>query len=292
MAIFTNQAQLLYNNTVTNSNIAVGEIVEQLSVTKTAVQNEYGQDDRITYIISLINSSDTDVTGLTVTDDLGAYEVNGNTVTPLDYVADTLHYFLDGAPQATPTITDTDPFTVIGITVPANGNATLIYEAATNQFTPNDTDGVITNTVTVEGACTDISAEETVASENEAILSIAKSIAPIPVQGCGDVTYTFLLQNAGNTAVDEDGDAVITDTFDPLLTDLTVTFNGETWTEGVNYTYDETTGMFRSVAGQVTVPAATFEQNPTTGVWETTPGMSTLVITGGLVGSCCIESPR
>ena len=290
MAIFTNQAQLLYNDTVTNSNIAVGEIVDAISVTKTAVQNEYGQDDRITYIISLINSGDTPVTGLTVTDDLGAYEVNGTTVTPLDYVTDTLHYFLDGAPQATPTIADTNPLTVTGITVPANGNATLIYEAATNAFTPHDLDSVITNTVTVEGTCTDISAEETVESENEAILSIAKSITPIPVQECGELTYTFLLQNAGNTAVTEEGDAVITDTFDPKLRDLNVTFNGETWTEGVNYTYDKTTGLFQTIAGQVTVPSATFEQNPTTGAWEITPGMSALVITGDLSGCCCRRS--
>ena len=37
MARFTNQAQLSYNGAVVNSNIAVGEIVEVLSVSKTAV---------------------------------------------------------------------------------------------------------------------------------------------------------------------------------------------------------------------------------------------------------------
>ena len=37
MAQFTNQAQLSYNNSVTSSNIAVGEIIEVLSATKTAV---------------------------------------------------------------------------------------------------------------------------------------------------------------------------------------------------------------------------------------------------------------
>ena len=34
MARFTNQAQLAYNNSVTSSNIAVGEILEVISATK------------------------------------------------------------------------------------------------------------------------------------------------------------------------------------------------------------------------------------------------------------------
>ena len=42
MARFTNQAQLRYGNAVTNSNVAVGEILEVLSATKTAVKTTYG----------------------------------------------------------------------------------------------------------------------------------------------------------------------------------------------------------------------------------------------------------
>ena len=43
MARFTNQAQLRYGNNVANSNIAVGEILEVLSATKTAVNNLCGE---------------------------------------------------------------------------------------------------------------------------------------------------------------------------------------------------------------------------------------------------------
>ena len=50
MARFTNQAQLRYGNNVANSNIAVGEILEVLSATKTAVKNTYNQNDTITYV--------------------------------------------------------------------------------------------------------------------------------------------------------------------------------------------------------------------------------------------------
>ena len=45
MARFTNQAQLRYGDSVANSNIAVGEILEVLSATKTAVRKVYAQDD-------------------------------------------------------------------------------------------------------------------------------------------------------------------------------------------------------------------------------------------------------
>ena len=41
MAQFINQAQLSYNNSVVNSNVAVGEILEVLSATKTAVLDDY-----------------------------------------------------------------------------------------------------------------------------------------------------------------------------------------------------------------------------------------------------------
>jgi hypothetical protein len=37
IAQFTNQAQLSYNNTVVNSNVVVGEILEVVSANKTAV---------------------------------------------------------------------------------------------------------------------------------------------------------------------------------------------------------------------------------------------------------------
>lgn len=74
MAQFTNQAQLRYGNSVTNSNIAVGEILEVLSISKTAVKNTYHPGGTVTYIISIVNSGTTPITGLTLTDDLGAYD--------------------------------------------------------------------------------------------------------------------------------------------------------------------------------------------------------------------------
>lgn len=167
------------------------------------------------------------------------------------------------------------------VSVPAGGNATIIYEVSTNRFAPLEAGSEITNSVTVSGSgITPITAVETVTAASAPELSVAKSICPVPVAENGTLTYTFLIQNTGNSPATADDLAVITDTFDPTLSDLTVTFNGETWTEPADYTYDETSGVFSSTAGLITVPAATFTQDPTTGVWVTTPGVSTLIITG------------
>ena len=83
-----------------------------------------------------------------------------------------------------------------------------------------------------------------------------------------------------NVPANEATAVIVTDTFNPILSNLTVTFNGSTWTEGEDYTYDKTTGTFATGSGKVTVPAATFTVNETTGEWSSNPGFSTLTITG------------
>ena len=94
------------------------------------------------------------------------------------------------------------------------------------------------------------------------------------------VTYTFVIQNSGNQAVVATDNATITDTFDPILTALAVTFEGTPWTEGTQYNYSEATGLFTTVPGQITVPAATYTQDPVTGAYAVNPGIVTLVVTG------------
>ena len=281
MAFFTNQAQLRYGNEVANSNITVGEIQEVLAVTKTAVKRTYRQDDTVTYIISIVNSGITEYTGLTLTDDLGRYAFGEEERTPLDYVAGTIHYYRNGVIQTAPTVEAGPPLVITGISVPAGGNATIVYETRLNAYAPLRIESEITNVVTVSGTCiTGITATETISAVAEPILSITKSVSPVPVTECGRLTYTFVIQNTGNVPADPTTGVIVTDTFDPILRDLTVTFNGTAWTDPTNYTYDETPGAFATVLGEVTVPAATYTQDPETGEWTTSPGVSTLIVTG------------
>ncbi len=278
LAQFTNQAQLTYNNTVAVSNLAIGEIQDVLSVTKTAVNEVYTANDSVSYVINIINSGNTDLTNLTLTDDLGAYALNANTFVPLTYSENSLRYFRNNVLQPTPTVTGGDSLTVTGFTVPAGGSATFVYETHTNEFTPLQPNSVITNTATLTGNLTTVSAQETINVSTEPDLSISKSISPIPVMENGTVTYTFVIQNTGNTAVTSG--AVITDTFNPIISNITATFNDTPWVQGVDYSYDQSTGVFISGSDRVTVEAASYDQDKTKGVVSVTPGTSTLVITG------------
>lgn len=73
MAQFTNQASISYNGLTANSNIVTGEITRVLSVSKTSVSGSYRRGDTLTYAVSISNTGSAPYTGLTVTDDLGAY---------------------------------------------------------------------------------------------------------------------------------------------------------------------------------------------------------------------------
>ena len=281
MARFTNQAQLRYGNAIANSNIVVGEILEVLSATKTAVRKNYGRNDTITYLVSVINAGNTAFTGLTLTDNLGAYVYNTQTLVPLRYIDGTVKYYSNGTLQAAPAVTAGPPLVISGLTVPANGSILIAYETDVNEYAPLDVEAEIVNTATIRGTgITPVTVQETVSAGSEPILTITKSISPVPVTENGTLTYTFLIQNTGNVAVEEAAASVVTDQFNPILSNLTVTFNGTAWAETTNYIYNEDTGLFSTVPGQITVPAATFAQDELTGAWNVTPGVSTLVITG------------
>ncbi|MBQ3068498.1 MAG: hypothetical protein IJD01_00945 [Clostridia bacterium] len=280
MAVFTNQATISYNGVTANSNIAYGEILDVLSVTKTAVETGYTADGVVTYVVTLRNTGSVPLTALTVTDDLGGYPFGTDTVYPLTYVADSATVFADGVPQAAPSVTVGPPLTVTGFTVPANGDTVLVYQARTNAFAPPEGEIVNTVTVTGSGLTAPLTASETVSADSEAAITIFKTISPSQVVENDTVAYTFRLDNSGTAPLSATDNAVIRDTFDPILTGLTVTFNGTPWTEGVEYTYDETTGLFTTTAGAVTVPAATYTQDPVTGAYTVTPGSALLVVTG------------
>lgn len=282
MPSFTNQATLSYRGNVTISNIVTGELVAVLSATKTALSESYAADDILTYVISLVNSGPAPYTGLTLTDDLGAYTYGTGTLTPLTYVDGSLRYFVNGVLQTTPAPTAESPLTIPGIAVPAGGNALLIYETRVNSFAPLDAESSVTNTVTVSGTglTTPVQAASTANARAAAYLTIGKAVSPATVAENGTLTYTFTIQNYGNTAAAEADEVTVSDIFTPILNAVSATYNGAAWTEGTQYTYDTATGTFATVAGQITIPAATLTRDAATGAVVVTPGISTLTVTG------------
>lgn len=282
MALFFNQATLSHNGKSTASNITTGEIIEAVTASKTAVIPTYNSDSTITYAISLLNSSSSAVSGLTVTDNLGAYTFNTLTLTPLDYVEGSVKYYINGVLQAAPVVTILPNLTFADIQIPANGNTIIVYQAKINEFAPLTTGSTVTNTATVNGTAITgpITADETISTDDATSLSINKTLSPTTITENGQITYTFIIQNFGNAAAAAEDQLSISDVFTPALTNISVTYNSAPWTETGNYTYDAATGSFETVAGQITVPAATYTQDPATGAISVTPGVTTLTVTG------------
>lgn len=283
MATFYNRATLSYGGETLNSNVTEAELLAGLDLTKTAVTPIYNVGGNAVYAITLANMGSVAYNDLTVTDDLGAYTIEGGTVAvPLTYVDGSIIYYLNGVLQPAPTVTVAGNLEIGGIDLPAGGTATFIYEARANEFAPIAAGSLITNTASVDGGTgigvlTD-TAEISV--EEAPRLTIAKAVCPAVITDNSELTYTIIVQNLGNTPIIATDGVIISDVFNPALTDITVTLDGVALVAGTGYTYDEATGAFATTDGTVTVPAATYTQDPATGAITTTPGVTVLTVTG------------
>ena len=283
MATFYNQATLSYGGNVVNSNTTEAELLSGLELTKTAVTDSYTAGSEVVYALTLSNMGSVSYNALTVTDDLGAYTLSGGaTVVPLTYVTGSMLYYLNGVLQPAPTVSVTDNLAIEDINLPANSTATFIYSTRSNEFAPVATGSVITNTVTTNGGAGigELTANATVNVLEAPELTIAKAVCPAVINDNDTVTYTIIVQNLGNVPINATDGVVISDTFSPVLTNLNVDLNGVALAEGTGYTYDAVSGDFAVVEGVITVPAATYTQDPTTGSITTTPGVTVLTVSG------------
>ena len=284
MALFYNQATLTHGGGTTVSNTTVGELLAGVTLDKTALSTDYTRYDSLCYLVTLTNTGTTAYNGLTLTDTLGAFTPEGGTtaVVPLSSITGSLLYYIDGVAAASPTVTVGTDLTVSGINVPAGSAATLIYEVRVNEYAPLATGSTIINRASVTGAqITEPTADtSTVPVRASTDLTIAKALCPPTVAPDGTLSYTFIVQNTGNLPVDATDDLVVSDTFNPILTGITVTLNGTALVAGTDYTYNTATGAFSTVAGAVSVPAATYTTDPATGVVSVIPGVTILTVLG------------
>lgn len=281
MATFTNRATLTFQGGAVDSNTVTGTFLETLSLTKAALSDTYAAGDTLTYTVALVNAGATPLGGITVTDTLGAFDFGGTTLYPLAFVPGSVLLYVDGVLQPSPVPTGTQPLVFEGITVPAGGDAVLVYATRVTDQAPLGVGGQITNVATATGGglIEPISDSATVTTADRPALSITKALSPTSVAENGTITYTFVIQNFGNTAAVATDDLQLTDTFDPVLDITSVMLDGTVLTEGTGYTYDPATGEFATVTSVVTVPAATFVRQPD-GTVAVTPGQATLVVVG------------
>lgn len=280
MPAFTNQALLTYSDNLTAlSNIANGNITEPFAMSKTAVNGDYVYNDDVTYVITVTNSSAAPLSNVTLTDTLGSYSYGTPPITlyPLTFVGPVL-YYINGVHQANIVPTQTTPTLILVIpSIPAGGNVTLVYEVNVNQYAQLGVQSTITNTTALP-ELSGITDSETIVTEDVPQLAITKNISPNPIIDNQTATFTFIIDNYGNTA---STDVVFTDTFNPILSNVVVTNDGNLLILNTDYTYNVVSGLLTILAGHLTVPAASYSQDDD-GVVTTTPGSTTVVVTGNV----------
>ena len=263
------------------SNLAEIGLESAISFTKSTLGETYGEDDVITYILSMTNTSASTITNVTVTDDLGTFVFGTLELSPLTYTAPAL-LLIDGQDVSAQLTVDTSTAGSLVFSfpaLPAGATANIVYRAAVNEYAPLDVNASVTNTATLtsDSDCADGTATATITAVSAANVSVFKQMSPNPVI-CGDtVTYTIRIYNYGNIAAEN---VVLTDTFNPAPENITVSRDGVLLI-GTDYTYVNGTLTVPSTAqSPVTVPAATFIRDVTTGIVNVTPGMIEYTITG------------
>lgn len=281
MASFTNYATLRYGGVTVTSNTVTGTLPDALVLTKTPVNGVYVPGGTVTYLLSLVNPGETELTGLTLTDDLGGYVFGEEILYPLAYMPDSLQMLVNGLPQAAPAAAPGPPLVISGITVPAGGTVILAYEARATDFAPLAQGREIINTAEVGGLPVPVTASASVTPEEAADLRITKDLAMEEARLPGEITYTFTIENLGSVPAAAAEAVVLEDLFRPALSGLRASRDGVPWTLGTDYTYEEGTGLFASLPGAITVPAAEYAQDEN-GVWTITPGQTVVTVTGNI----------
>ena len=263
------------------SNLAEIGLESAISFTKTTLGETYGEDEVVTYILSMTNTSTSAITNVSITDDLGTFVFGTLELTPLTYAPPAL-LLIDGQDVSAQLTVDTATAGSLVFsfpTLPAGATANIVYRAAVNEYAPLDVDAGITNTATLtsDSDCADGTASATITAVSAANVSVFKQMSPNPVI-CGDtVTYTIRIYNYGNIAAEN---VVLTDTFNPAPTNITVSRDG-TLLPANEYSYvDGTLTVPTGTTTAVSVPAATFVRDATTGIVTVTPGMVEYTITG------------
>lgn len=285
MGTITNKAYLSYNGTNIASNIAIGESPEIIKLTKTALSGAYKLGDEIVYVVSIVNSGSTSLSSLILEDNLGKYEYTAQQdLIPLNYVSGSVQYYINGVIQNTSSleIVGIPTLKISNISIPKNGNAMLIYRTTVNNYAPLEKEKSIINKITLSDGVTSNAliseAEEEINVIEAPMLSISKLISTAIVDEKREVTYTFVMQNTGNTATLPGSGFYINDDFNPKLDITSVTLDGEIFE---NYYYDSS-GRFSTENDSFIIPAAQYERDTIAdiGAQIVHPGVTVLKVVG------------
>lgn len=281
----TNQARLQFSygetTATASSNIASTIMQGPLTASKSVLESAYRAESELTYIITLSNSGAAALTAMKITDDLGTYAVTPTLSVPALFYTGPAQLYINGVFSAS--LTPEPALNSIVFTIPqlaAGANAMLIYKVQVSGDAPLAVGSEITNTAVIRATnlSEPLTVSETIDVSEYADVNIMKAMSPNPVTDGGTLTYTFTIQNYGNTAATN---VVLSDAFSPIPNPITVTVDGTVLSAA---DYDYTNGVLTlpgpASAYSLSIPAATFTQDAATGAVTINPGVVTIVVTG------------
>lgn len=283
MATIENFATIRYTSggvtETTVSNLAQVSVVSAVSLTKLSLSSVYENDSLLTYILTVQNTSDAALTGVTLEDNLGTFPYGSMELTPLSYGGDAV-LLINGKDETASLNVDTSVTSAVTFSLPAlpsGSTANVVYTARINEFAPLGVNESVTNTATLsaDSGCAAGTAAVTLNAEENAKISVFKQMSPNPVVCGNTLTYSIQVYNYGNTAAEN---VQLTDSFDPAPTGITVSRNGSLLT-AAEYTYENGVLTITGAGGD-TVPAATFTRDTESGMVSVSPGTVEYVITG------------
>ena len=266
-----NRAQITYDGSaVILSNQTNTTLVDTntMEMTKTAVDTSIQAGSDAVYVVRLVNTGTNNLTGVSITDDLGEDE--------LTYVNGTAQFYLNGNPvtgTATPGADDVVFATTE--TLEPGDSLMVIYAASTDDDQTCSVTNTVTATATADCSSRTVvtaTAEETITIEPVANVSIFKSADQDTVSSGDTLTYTFTLMNTGTA---DATNVHFTDVLPEEFTVQTVSYNtgsGNVPIGPSDYTIVGNTLTVPSESSSLsgTIPAAT----------SAGPGILTLTVTG------------
>ena len=120
------------------SNVAEIELNSSLNFTKTSLGDTYAPNEPLTYILSVTNSSDTTISNIVISDDLGATELGTIEITPLTYTGPAL-LLINGQDSTSLLTVDTTIEGSVLFTLPTlapGATANIVYKATPNSTAP------------------------------------------------------------------------------------------------------------------------------------------------------------
>lgn len=265
------------NSETVISNVTDLIVSDSIVLTKESLETNYFLDSNITYIISIENNSELPLFNVRLKEDLGTYPTDDSPiyVTPLKYM-DTFKCYLNGKIKNIENPKSYSDKIVFEIDcIPKASTLIIVYLCKANAKAPLSKNDSITNTsyLLIPSMQKSVVASSAITPLEKADIKIIKQIKKISESG---VDFNLSIYNYGNTPATN---VIIKDTFEQSFSKLKIFVNSQS-VKNSDYSYLSNKLTFPTASSDysISVPAATFSRDKTSGKFSINPGVMNILI--------------